>query len=97
MHGVTAPEQRLSSDNLVEVQEIGKWYFLCQLPARNLESFGSVHEHWVKEIWDLGRFSRAMCAVVGAMALQKKAMVVAPQTESRYYEQKCRVVQSIAA
>ena len=56
-----------------DVQEIGQWYFVCQLPERDAEFFKSVQNNWVRDIWDMGRNSQSIFSVLGAFALHKKA------------------------
>lgn len=80
-----------------DVEEIGQWYFVCQLPDHDREFFRSVQDNWVKDIWDMGRNSNSIFSVLGAFALHKKAMLGGGQAKPDYYEQKGQIIQDIVA
>lgn len=92
------PSQNLlRGKNGEDVQEIGQWYFVCQLPEKDYEFFQSVQDNWVKDMWDMGRDSESIFSVLGAFALHKKATLEKPQAKSEYYEQKGRIIQNIVS
>jgi hypothetical protein len=87
----------LFGSNGEDVQEIGQWYFACQLPEKDAESFGAVHNNWVKGIWEMGRDSQSIFAALGAFALHKKTILGQGGARSQYYEQKGQIIQNIVA
>lgn len=94
----TAPSRNnLFGKNDGDVQEISQWYFLCQLPEKDYEFFRSVRDNWVKDIWDMGRNSQSMFAVLSAFALHKKATLAGSHAKLQYYEQKSQIIQNIVA
>jgi hypothetical protein len=80
-----------------DVQEIGQWYFVCQLPERDAEFFKSVQNNWVRDIWDMGRNSQSIFSVLGAFALHKKATLAETHAKTEYYEQKGQIIQNIVS
>ncbi|KAM0718625.1 hypothetical protein Q7P37_005696 [Cladosporium fusiforme] len=80
-----------------DVEEIGQWYFACQLPEHDREFFTSVQDNWVKDIWDMGRSSEPIRSVLGAFALHKKATLGGGRAKPEYYEQKGQIIQDIVA
>lgn len=94
----TIPSQRLAlGKNGEDIEEIGQWYFVCQLPERDYEYFKSVQENWVKDIWDMGRNSEPIFSVLGAFALHKKALLGGSAAKPEYYEQKGQIIKSIVS
>jgi hypothetical protein len=94
----TEPSQHLLlGANGEDVQEIGQWYFACQLPEKDAESFGAVHNNWVKGIWEMGRDSQSIFAALGAFALHKKSILGKGAARSQYYEQKGQIIQNIVS
>jgi hypothetical protein len=85
----------LLGQNGEDIHEIGQWYFACQLPEQEYKFFESVQNHWVKDIWDMGRDNQFIFSVVGAFALHKKATLGSGRAKSEYYEQKGRIIQNI--
>jgi hypothetical protein len=80
-----------------DIQEIGQWYFACQLPEKDAESFSSVQNTWVKSIWEMGRDSQSIFAALGAFALHKKTILGQGGARSQYYEQKGQIIKNIVA
>lgn len=78
-----------------DVEEIGQWYFACQLPEHDREFFRSVQDNWVKDIWDMGRSSESVFSVLGAFALHKKATLGGGRAKPEYYERKGQIIQDI--
>lgn len=92
----TGPSKNLLFDsNGADVQEIGQWYFACQLPKRDAQYFSAVQNNWVKDIWDMGRDSDSIFAAMGAFALHKKSILGEPAARSGYFEQKGQIIQNI--
>lgn len=93
-----SPSQKLLfGKNGEDVEEIGQWYFVCQLPEHDREFFTSVQDNWVKDIWDMGRSSESIFSALGAFALHKKALLGGNQARPDYYEQKGQIIQDIVA
>jgi hypothetical protein len=91
------PFHRLVLDTRgADVQDFGQWYFVSQMPAKDLEFFSSAQDHWVKALWDMARVNQPMYAIMGSFALHKKA-VFSKQANTAYLEQKGRVIQDIVA
>jgi hypothetical protein len=91
----TPSKALLLGQNGEDVQEIGQWYFMCQLPERDAEFFQSVQDNWVRDIWDMGRNSQSIFSVLVAFALHKKATLATTHAKTEYYEQKGQVIQNI--
>jgi len=85
----------LLGQNGEDIQEIGQWYFACQLPEQKYKLFESVQNHWVKDVWDMGRDNQSIFSVVGAFALHKKATLGSGGAKSEYYGQKGQIIQNI--
>jgi len=96
-HSTTPSKNLLLGQNGEDVQEIGQWYFVCQLPERDAEFFKSVQVNWVRDIWDMGRNSQSIFSVLGAFALHKKATLAVKDAKSEYYEQKGQIIQNIVS
>jgi hypothetical protein len=81
------------------VGDIGNWYFITQMPERDLKYFRSAENHWVKGIWDMARVSTPIYAAIGSFALHKKAAILSGREgklgEAQYFEQKGRMIQDI--
>jgi len=91
------PFHRLVLDTRgADVQDFGQWYFVSQMPAKDLEFFSSAQDHWVKALWEMARVNQPMYAIMGSFALHKKA-VFSKQANTQYLEQKGRVIQDIVA
>lgn len=80
-----------------DVEEIGQWYFACQLPEHDIEFFRSVQDNWVKDMWQMGQNSEPIFSVLGAFALHKKALLGGPQARPEYIEQKGKIIQNIVS
>jgi hypothetical protein len=93
----TPSKNLLIGQNGEDVQEIGQWYFVCQLPERDAEFFKSVQNNWVRDIWDMGRNSQSIFSVLGAFALHKKATLAETHAKTEYYEQKGQIIQNIVS
>lgn len=93
----TPSKALLFGKNGEDVQEIGQWYFVCQLPERDAEFFKSVQNNWVRDIWDMGRNSQSIFSVLGAFALHKKATLAETHAKTEYYEQKGQIIQNIVS
>jgi hypothetical protein len=94
----TMPSKNLLlGQNGEDVQEIGQWYFVCQLPERDAEFFQSVQNNWVRDIWDMGRNNQSIFSVLGAFALHKKATLAETHAKTEYYEQKGQIIQNIVS
>jgi hypothetical protein len=65
-HPATPSRSALLARKGESIQKIGQWHFACQLPETNLQYFGFVRREWVDKIWEMGRKSAAMFAVLGA-------------------------------
>jgi hypothetical protein len=95
-HSSTRPSGNLLvGSNGEDIHEIGQWYFACQLPEKDYESYGAVHNTWVKGIWEMGRESQSISAVLGAFALHKKSILGQGAARSQYYEQKGEIIKNI--
>jgi hypothetical protein len=81
------------------VGDIGNWYFITQMPERDLKYFRSAENHWVKGIWDMARVSTPIYAAIGSFALHKKAAILSGREgklgKAQYFEQKGRMIQDI--
>jgi len=81
------------------VGDIGNWYFITQMPERDLKFFRSAENHWVKGIWDMARVSTPIYAAIGSFALHKKAAILSGREaklgKAQYFEQKGRMIQDI--
>lgn len=78
------------------VGDIGNWYFITQMPERDLQYFRSAENHWVKGIWDMARVSTPIYAAIGSFALHKKAAILSGREgKAQYFEQKGRMIQDI--
>jgi hypothetical protein len=95
-HTTTPSRSVLLARKGESIQKIGQWYFACQLPETNLQYFGPVQREWVDKIWEMGRKSAAMFAVLGAFAFHKKATLAGSQAGSNYYTQKDQIIRHIA-
>jgi hypothetical protein len=94
---VDPPFHRLLLDTRgADVEDFGQWYFVSQMPAKDLEFFSSAQDHWVKALWEMARVNQPMYAIMGSFALHKKA-VFSKQADAQYFEQKGRVIQDIVA
>jgi hypothetical protein len=85
----------LRGSNGEDVQEIGQWYFACQLPEKDAQYFSAVQNNWVRDIWEMGRNSNSIFAALGAFALHKKSLLGKAASRSQYYEQKGQIIQNI--
>lgn len=94
-HSTGPSKNLLFGNDGADVQEIGQWYFACQLPERDARYFSAVQNNWVKDIWDMGRGSDAIFAALGAFALHKKSILGVPTARSGYYEQKGQIIQNV--
>jgi hypothetical protein len=99
-----ATVDRLLGGTLVDshggyVGDIGNWYFVSQMPERDLQYFRSAENHWVKGIWDMARTSTPIYAAIGSFALHKKASILSGREaklgKAQYFEQKGRMIQDI--
>jgi len=80
------------------VGDISNWYFITQMPERDLQYFRSAENHWVKGIWDMARVSTPIYAAIGSFALHKKAAILSRRDgKAQYFEQKGRMIQDIFA
>lgn len=91
-----SPRFMLDSDG-ADVQDIGQWYFVTQMPEQDLQYFRSAQNHWVKGIWEMARVNQPMYAAMGSFALHKKAVLSSSQSNAQYYEQKGRMIRDIIA
>lgn len=94
---LSPPLHRLLLDTRgADVQDFGQWYFVSQMPAKDLEFFSSAQDHWVKALWEMARVNQPMYAVMGSFALHKRA-VFSKEANTAYLEQKGRLIQDIVA
>lgn len=89
-------ERMLLDSRGVDVQDFGQWYFVSQMPAKDLQFFRSAEDHWVKALWEMARVNQPMYSIMGSFALHKKA-VFSKEANTAYIEQKGRVIQDIVA
>lgn len=93
-----SPSGRLILDsNGSDVQDIGQWFFVSQMPEHDLKFFSPAQDHWVKGIWDMARVNQPMYAAMGSFAVYKKAVLSGSPSKAPYYEQKGQMIRDIVA
>ena len=86
----------ICGQNGEDVQSIGQWYFLNQLPGAHVSHFRHAQKHWTTGLWEMAQDNSSMFAGLVAMASYRDVSIGTRRFESSYLELKGRTISQIS-